>query len=280
MREPASPGLRSYAADLGRLLASEAELPADCRALAAGLAQDREGQGFVRAVDALRHALLAATGQAPADWDLLDPRTGRPDAAGRRVHPGMRAYLEDLRSPFNVGAAFRTADAFGLEELILSPSAADPAHPRAQRSAMGSVELVPWRRAGLECLGGKSRRIGGRGVGLRSDIGGFPSGPRLRPRARGHSDRRIRVPGTGDRRSWLRGARRVAGSPRPLQPWLGLDPDGGRQGLAERRSSLRYPPLRLVGSARKGIIYPCRALWHPSFRLTEARFAHILRSLT
>jgi TrmH family RNA methyltransferase len=66
----------------------------------------------------------------------------------------MKVYLEDLRSPFNVGSIFRTADAFGVEELLLSPSCADPAHPRAQRSAMGAIGLLPWRRAGLESLKG------------------------------------------------------------------------------------------------------------------------------
>jgi len=66
----------------------------------------------------------------------------------------MRAYLEDLRSPFNVGAAFRSADAFAVEELLLSPFCADPLHPRALRSAMGATELVPWRRGSLEDLDG------------------------------------------------------------------------------------------------------------------------------
>lgn len=117
---------------------------------------ERARAALVRAVDELRHALLRETGQAPADWDLLDPATGRPDAAARRVRPGMRAYLEDLRSPFNVGSIFRTADAFGLEELLLSPDTADPAHPRSARSSMGATALVPWRRAGLEALGGTS----------------------------------------------------------------------------------------------------------------------------
>lgn len=151
MRGAAPPELGAYASKLGALLSAEPEAPEPLRDLAAALAAAGES-GTLRAVDALRHALLAATGQAPADWDLIDPSTGRPDAAGRRVHPGMRAYLEDLRSPFNIGAAFRTADAFGLEELILSPRSADPGHPRAIRSAMGAVELVSWHRAGLECL--------------------------------------------------------------------------------------------------------------------------------
>jgi TrmH family RNA methyltransferase len=109
---------------------------------------------LARAIDSLRHALIAATGQAPADWDLLDPNTGLPDRGARKVFPGRRVYLEDLRSPFNVGSVFRTADAFGVEEIILSPSCADPLHPRALRSAMGAIELLPWRRAELESLEG------------------------------------------------------------------------------------------------------------------------------
>jgi RNA methyltransferase, TrmH family len=121
-----------------------------CSAAAVFKSAAAEGSDLLRAVDALRHALLAATGQAPADWDLIDPRTGQPDSASRRVVPGVRAYLDDLRSPFNVGSIFRTADAFGLEELLLSPSCADPLHPRAQRSSMGAVDLVPWKRSSLE----------------------------------------------------------------------------------------------------------------------------------
>jgi TrmH family RNA methyltransferase len=65
------------------------------------------------------------------------------------VHQGIRVFLEDLRSPFNIGSIFRTADAFGVEELILSPSCADPGHPRAQRSAMGAIDLLPWKRLSL-----------------------------------------------------------------------------------------------------------------------------------
>jgi TrmH family RNA methyltransferase len=68
------------------------------------------------------------------------------------VYPGVRAYLEDIRSPFNVGSIFRSADAFGVSELLVSGFTADPAHPRAIRSAMGATEVVPWRRGGLESL--------------------------------------------------------------------------------------------------------------------------------
>jgi len=64
----------------------------------------------------------------------------------------MRAYLEDIRSPFNVGSIFRTAEALGFEEIILSPECADPLHPRALRTAMGTVERMPWRRAPVSAL--------------------------------------------------------------------------------------------------------------------------------
>jgi TrmH family RNA methyltransferase len=58
----------------------------------------------------------------------------------------MGVYLEDIRSPFNVGAMFRTAESFGVERLYLSPLCADPEHARARRTAMGCVELLRWER--------------------------------------------------------------------------------------------------------------------------------------
>jgi RNA methyltransferase, TrmH family len=160
-----NPALGHWLVGLGDLLAREEGCPVEVLAASARLAAlaPRESElglvdplpSFLRPLHDLRHALLAATGQAPADWDLIDPSTGRPDVASRRVLPGLRAYLDDLRSPFNVGSIFRTADAFGLEELLLSPSCADPLHPRARRSAMGAVDLVPWKREKLECISGE-----------------------------------------------------------------------------------------------------------------------------
>jgi TrmH family RNA methyltransferase len=155
---PAEKGypLSTYLLALSKLLSEEKETGASvlaaATALCAACGTAFEAGVVLRAVDALRHALLLATGQAPADWDLIDPSTGLPDPRSRRVFPGIKVYLEDLRSPFNIGSVFRTADAFGVEELILSISCADPFHPRALRSAMGAIELLPWRRAPLESL--------------------------------------------------------------------------------------------------------------------------------
>jgi TrmH family RNA methyltransferase len=98
-----------------------------------------------RALNTVRHVLLMETGRSPADWDFLDPE-GALDPAKRRPFPGMQVYLEDIRSPFNVGSLFRSAESFGAEKMWLSPLCADPRHPRAERSAMGCVSVLPWER--------------------------------------------------------------------------------------------------------------------------------------
>jgi TrmH family RNA methyltransferase len=97
------------------------------------------------AFNTVRHALYAETGRQTADWDFID-HDGGLDSRKRRVFPGMRVYLEDIRSPYNVGAMFRSAESFGVEKLFLSPLCADPEHPRARRTAMGCVGILPWER--------------------------------------------------------------------------------------------------------------------------------------
>jgi TrmH family RNA methyltransferase len=96
---------------------------------------------LIRALNVIRHLLLAETGRFPADWDFID-HSGRLDPAAHKVFPGMSVYLEDIRSPFNVGAMFRTAESFGAARLYLSQHCADPHHPRAERTAMGCVDIL------------------------------------------------------------------------------------------------------------------------------------------
>jgi TrmH family RNA methyltransferase len=98
-----------------------------------------------RALNTVRHILLTETGQQTADWDFID-HGGHLDPKKRRSFPGMQIYLEDIRSPFNVGAMFRTAESFGAERIYLSPLCADPTHPRAERTAMGCTDILPWER--------------------------------------------------------------------------------------------------------------------------------------
>jgi TrmH family RNA methyltransferase len=112
-------------------------------ALAALLIENPKPMSVRRAINSVRHIILAETGRYPADWDFVD-HDGRLER--RQPFPGMQVYLEDIRSPFNVGAMFRTAESFGVEKIWLSPLCADPHHPRAERTAMGCVDALDWER--------------------------------------------------------------------------------------------------------------------------------------
>ena len=135
-------------------------------ALSSELGNAPGSPGLLRAVNALRHALLAALRAEPAEWDLVDSRTGRLDRDGIRTLP-MGAWLEDVRSPFNVGSIFRTAEAFGMERLYLSPSTPGPDHPRARKTSLGAESVLPWQRAGLS-------EVAGRGGVFALELGGQP----------------------------------------------------------------------------------------------------------
>lgn len=114
-----------------------------------------------RVCNCARNHLLAIIGTFPAEWDLiiaphraqLSDGAARPQTTARRdFFKGVMVYAEDIRSPFNLGSIFRTAEAMGAEKVLLSPGCCDPAHPRALRSGMGCIEAMPWERVPLDRL--------------------------------------------------------------------------------------------------------------------------------
>jgi 23S rRNA (guanosine2251-2'-O)-methyltransferase len=52
--------------------------------------------------------------------------------------------LDNIRSMHNVGAAFRTADAFRVTKIILTGITAQPPHREINKSALGATESVDW----------------------------------------------------------------------------------------------------------------------------------------
>jgi 23S rRNA (guanosine2251-2'-O)-methyltransferase len=52
--------------------------------------------------------------------------------------------LDNVRSLHNVGSAFRTADAFRLEKLILAGITGTPPHREIHKTALGATESVSW----------------------------------------------------------------------------------------------------------------------------------------
>lgn len=53
--------------------------------------------------------------------------------------------LDNVRSMYNVGAIFRTADAFLVKEMILAGITGRPPHPEISKTALGAEESVCWR---------------------------------------------------------------------------------------------------------------------------------------
>ena len=122
-----------------------------CDAMAQGSRSAAVLEACIRVINSLRHILLNVIGQQVADWDLID-HDGLLDPHSRRSFPRTAVYLEDIRSPFNVGAIFRTAESFGIERIFLSPFCADPSHPRSLRTAMGCIDMVPHAQAEISGL--------------------------------------------------------------------------------------------------------------------------------
>jgi len=102
-----------------------------------------------RLLHRIRFFLQEEIGAEPAEWDfrtLEGNPANRYGSSPRNVLP-IRLYLDEIRSPYNVGSIFRTAECFGVERILLAPGTASPTHPRARRSAMGSMGIVPWEVA-------------------------------------------------------------------------------------------------------------------------------------
>ena len=88
--------------------------------------------------------------QLPSVEHLLAQARG--GLGARRV-----AVLENIVDHTNVGAAFRSAAALGVDAVLVTPRCADPLYRRSVRVSMGTIFQVPWTRleawpAGIQLL--------------------------------------------------------------------------------------------------------------------------------
>jgi 23S rRNA (guanosine2251-2'-O)-methyltransferase len=79
----------------------------------------------------------AATGQPYERHEM-----GR--GAARSDSPAVEALLDNIRSIYNVGSMFRTADGAGIRHLHLCGMTATPEHPKVAKTALGAEEAVAW----------------------------------------------------------------------------------------------------------------------------------------
>ena len=145
-----------YIKKLIRILLADEQMPSeskDCleKILAAESFDEK------RACNLARNALLSVIGTFPAEWDLIiAPHVPPLDDNGivreRDFYPNVFVYAEDIRSPFNCGSIFRTAEAMGAEKVLISPMCINPNHPKAIRSGMGCIETIGFERKSLDEL--------------------------------------------------------------------------------------------------------------------------------
>lgn len=87
---------------------------------------------------------------------LLALRLSEDDARSVVRRPVV-GVLEDIRSLYNVGSCFRTADGMLLERLVLTGYTPAPPRKEISKTALGAEKVVPWehypdRQEGIQGL--------------------------------------------------------------------------------------------------------------------------------
>lgn len=77
------------------------------------------------------------------DSDFLIQTQDKTDARTEKLP--IKFVVENLRSAFNVGSLFRSAEAMGLNGLELVGYSPTPDQESVQKTAMGTAQLVSWR---------------------------------------------------------------------------------------------------------------------------------------
>jgi len=82
------------------------------------------------------------------DRKLTAAEMGRisPEEYRRRPGSGIAVVLDNVRSAYNVGSAFRSADAFGADRMVLCGICSVPPSAEIHKTALGAELSVPWER--------------------------------------------------------------------------------------------------------------------------------------
>lgn len=88
----------------------------------------------------------------------------KPVADAGRDTVACAVVADNIRSAFNAGGIFRTADFFGMEKLVLCGFTPTPENAQVKKTALGADESVPWEQAddvrtAIDRLRAEGRRI-------------------------------------------------------------------------------------------------------------------------
>ena len=74
-----------------------------------------------------------------------------------RQRAGILLVVEALQDPGNLGTLLRSAEAFGVDRVLLTPETVNPWNPKAVRASAGSVFRVPVERLPLPAIAERLR---------------------------------------------------------------------------------------------------------------------------
>jgi TrmH family RNA methyltransferase len=116
---------------------------------------------FDSAVSTVTPQGLAAT------WVIRDPIRDQPD-------PPVGLIVENLQDPGNLGTLIRSAVAFGIRDVMVTPDTVNQWNPKVVRSAMGAIFVAKITRLPIEQI---AERLRAEGVRIFAAVSGFLSGP-------------------------------------------------------------------------------------------------------
>lgn len=76
--------------------------------------------------------------------ELLQQRLSEEEAQCVQRHP-IALVLHNIRSLYNVGSMFRTADSALVQQIVLCGYTPAPPRKEIEKTALGAVDTVPWR---------------------------------------------------------------------------------------------------------------------------------------
>lgn len=122
----------------------ESPLPENVRELSDALKQGPDAHRTCQAISRFHSSL----GKTFKDSELTivredGPREADPAALARARE--IIVILDNLRSVFNVGSIFRSAECLGIGGIWLCGVSATPENPALQKTAMGTTGRVDWR---------------------------------------------------------------------------------------------------------------------------------------
>lgn len=76
--------------------------------------------------------------------EIIEKRLTEEQAAQAQRHP-ITLMVDNVRSLYNVGSMFRTADSAFIQEIILCGYTPHPPRKEIEKTALGATHTVPWR---------------------------------------------------------------------------------------------------------------------------------------